>query len=257
MKREILKKHLLVIIAVLIILPVLGQDNNEKTEETTNSGWQIDVTPYMWLAGAKVDIGFRSTEIGQIKADFTDILQNLKLAAFFHAEAKNGKWMVIGDLAYVKIKKEGNLELMDAPVPTKLEVKETITELAVGYNFVNNEDAFLIDGFAGWRYIGLDNYMTVGSADVLDRFYTANDPFIGARFKINYEAWMFSMRGDLGGFGIGSESSWKLNLLGAYQFSDLFSLYFGIQSFGVDIEKNDFNIDVMNTGLAFGGNFRF
>ena len=79
MKREILKKHLLVIIAVLIILPVLGQDNNEKTEETTNSGWQIDVTPYMWLAGAKVDIGFRSTEIGQIKADFTDILQNLKL----------------------------------------------------------------------------------------------------------------------------------------------------------------------------------
>lgn len=255
MKREILNKHLLILVALLLVLPVLGQDNNEQKEETTNLGWQFDVTPYVWLVGTKADIRFRSADIGQIKADFSDILQNLKLATFLHAEAKNGKWIVMGDLAYIDTKKEGSLGLLD--LPTELENKQTITELGIGYNFHNNEDAFLIDGFAGWRYIGIDNYMTVNSQEVLDRTISTNDPFIGARFKINYEAWMFSMRGDLGGFGIGSESSWKVNLLGAYQFSELFSLYFGIQSFGVDFDENDFNLDIMTTGLAFGGNFHF
>ena len=48
-----------------------------------------------------------------------------------------------------------------------------------------------------------------------------------------------------------------LNLVGAHQFSELFSLYFGFQLFDAAFEKDDINFDILTTGLAVGANFHF
>ena len=245
----------LILIALLSSGSLIAQDIEQESDENKSTGWTFNVTPYIWLAGFKADVVYNETISTQVVADFSDILQNLNMAAMLHAEAQNGRWILMGDLLYFKASKDGNLELV--ATPTELEVTELITELGLGYNFVNNEGAFLVDGLAGWRHIGMDNVMTIGMTEVIDRHNAMNDPYFGARFRIKSEKWMFNMRGDLGGFGVGSQLSWKVNLLGAYKFSDLFSLYFGVQALGIDYEKNDFNIDIMTTGLGFGGNFTF
>jgi len=249
-----MKKHIILILVAILCLPTWGQDT-DQIESQNSSNWQIDVTPYVWLAGFKADIGFRDLELGQVQADFSDILENLKMGALLHAEASNGKWIIMGDLMYFKTSKGGSLDINSTP--TELNTKLLVTELGVGINMVNDENAFLVDAFIGWRSISSDNVMTIGSRTALDRNSNANDPFIGARMKIKSEKWLYSLRADVGGFGIGTKSSLKISTLGAYSFSDLFALYFGFQALDIKIEKSDFNFDILTTGFVVGGNFSF
>ena len=114
-----------------------------------------------------------------------------------------------------------------------------------------------IDGFVGWRYFGITNKLDVAGQNVLDKTINVNDPFIGVRFRTVSEKWLNSLRFDVGGFGIGSEVSWKANLLIGYQFSELFSLYLGAQGYGIDYEKDNFGLDVVIGGIITGFNFHF
>jgi len=249
-----MKNKIAFIILVLLSVSIIAQDNDQK-KDTDSSSWELNVTPYIWFTGVQADLGFRDNELGQVQADFSDILKNIKMGGMFHTEASNGKWIIMGDLIYAKIKKDGSLDI--GATPTKLELKELITELGLGYNIVNNDNTFLVDAFAGWRYIGVDNNLSIGTRIALDRTISANDPFVGARFKFKADDWTIGLRGDLGGFGFGTEISWKINTFGAYEFSELFSLYFGVQALGMDFEKKDVTLDIQTAGFAVGGNFKF
>ncbi|MCZ6519887.1 MAG: hypothetical protein O6848_00145, partial [Bacteroidetes bacterium] len=142
-------------------------------------------------------------------------------------------------------------------VDTELEMKQLITELAGGYNLINSQDWFFIDGIAGWRYFGITNKLDIAGQNVLDKTINVNDPFIGVRFRAVSKKWVNSIRFDVGGFGIGSEVSWKANILIGYRFSELISTYLGVQGYGVDYEKDNFGMDLVLSGLITGLNFHF
>jgi len=247
------KKIALLLLIVGIPNLVFGQDdsNNAETKEST---WEFDVTPYVWFAGISADITFLDRTV-PVEASFKDVLSNLKFGVLLHAEAKKDKWFIMSDLVYMKLREDGRIEILD--VDTELEIKQLITELAGGYNLINSQNWLFIDGFAGWRYFGITNKLDIAGQNVLDKTINVNDPFIGLRFRAVSEKWVNSFRFDVGGFGIGSEVSWKANLLIGYRFSELFSLYLGAQGYGVDFEQDNFQLDVVTGGFITGFNFHF
>ena len=248
-----MNKFLFSLFVLCIPIFVIGQ-NDTADNQTDKDSWNFDVTPYAWLAGVKADISFLNQMV-PVEATFKDVLKNLKTGAFLHAEAKKGDWFIMGDLFYINITKEGSIDKLS--LDTRLEIKQTIAELALGYNLINAQDWLLIDGFAGFRYFSIVNNIGAGSQNLLDKTINATDPFLGVRFRTISEKWINSARIDVGGFGIGSEASWKANIIVGYKFSELFSLYVGYQVYGIDYEKEDFGLNSTVAGLATGFNFHF
>ncbi len=137
-------------------------DNNDKPIST----WELDLTPYVWLANLSADISFLEQSV-PVKAKFKDVLKNLKMGALIHAEVKKGKWFIMGDLVYLKVAKDGSIDALS--IDTRLEIKQTVAELGAGYNLINSQDWLFIDGFAGLRYFAVVSNVQAGTQSLLDK----------------------------------------------------------------------------------------
>lgn len=245
--------HKISLIVLFLVAPsfVFSQDDIKDNKNK----WEFDVAPYVWLAGSSGTISFLD-QSANVDAKFKDVLENLKFGMFLHAEAKKGKWIVFGDLMYIRVEKTGNIELTSTT--TNIELKQTVAEIGGGYNLITTLDKWLfIDGLAGLRYFEIDNIVNVGQQQLLDKTINVTDPFLGIRFRTVSDKWINGARFDVGGLGIGSNFSWKANLLVGYQFSELLSLSIGYQVYGIDYEKDTFRLDLVSSGFATGLNFHF
>ena len=83
------------------------------------------------------------------------------------------------------------------------------------------------------------------------------DPFIGARLTTHAgERWTFTLRGDIGGFGIGSDFAWQLHPEAEFALSPTVSLTGGYRLLGMDYEEGSgldrFAYDVRTFGVQLG-----
>ena len=160
------------------------------------------------------------------------------------------------DFIYLNLKEDGNIR--NTSQTTSTETKQIIWELGGGYRLVKLQDYFVLEGIAGMRYFSLAPEFDINQQTVFDKSLDFIDPYLGLRFKSLSDKWINSASFDFGGFGVGSELSWKLNLGVGYQFSDLFALNLGYQGYDVDYEGDDsFKYDVYSGGFLVGLNFSF
>ena len=73
----------------------------EADAADSDTGWQFAVTPYLWASGIKGE--FELVETVEIDTSFIDILGDLKFGAFLAAEARNGRFVIIGDMIYLSV----------------------------------------------------------------------------------------------------------------------------------------------------------
>jgi hypothetical protein len=88
------------------------------------------------------------------------------------------------------------------------------------------------------------------------------DPILIARLTASIrEKWLFHLRGDLGGFGIGSDFTWQLEAYAGYRFSKLFQLKAGYRYISIDYDKGAdeerfiFNVDEFGPEIKLGFSF--
>jgi hypothetical protein len=158
-------------------------------------------------------------------------------------DINNGRWSAYGDLAFVQLRFQDSLLNLRSPTADVLfalsgngHLRQTlgIGEAGVGYELARvqqttslPESFTAFDAYAGTRYgyLGANLNITalnvVGSQllneqgiAVLQRNVTGKiwwlDPVIGLRMRYSSgDADHFEMRGDIGGFGVGSNFSWQ------------------------------------------------
>ena len=69
-----------------------------------SSGWEFRIEPYGWLTGLDGRTGVGPLVAG-IDQSFSDIFDNLDMAAALQFEARNGRWGIIADGFYAEIRK--------------------------------------------------------------------------------------------------------------------------------------------------------
>ena len=198
-----------------------------------------------------------------VDANPGDIFSKLKMAAMVYVEAKTGKWAITSDLVYMNL----NQEVTSGAIlhSGQVTAKEFIWEPAGFYRIV----PFWEVGVGG-RFTNLStdidvrrNVLPAGTEEV-----TASgskiwfDPVIITRFSADIkDKWLFRFRGDIGGFGIGSDLTWQLQAYAGYRFGKVFQLTAGYRILSIDYDKGVdkdrfiYNVDTFGPVIRFGFNF--
>jgi len=209
------------------------------------------------------EIGIDNSLTVPIDANPGDIFSKLKIAGMLYLEARTDKWAITSDLVYMNLNQEvtEGILLHSGTVGAK----QLVWEVAGLYRIF----PFLEVG-AGGRLNNLrteiDVRRNVFPAGTEAYYGTASDtwidPILITRLSTDInDKWLFQFRGDVGGFGLGSDLSWQLQAYAGYRFTEVFQLTAGYRVLSTDYQKgadsNLFVFDVKEFGpvIRFGFNF--
>jgi hypothetical protein len=248
-------------------------------------GWFPEIKGHTMSGGkmSKVNLGFN---------DFYELLShNLSAGAMLNVEARRGRWSVFTDILYLKLSghltKNATLPPLtvggpgiDLKASGNFDASIGIYELGGAYRFLDkpwggeeSRKKISMDVIGGLRYWRIWSKLDANLAASVGPFSASRpmqaeavkdwvDPFIGLRLQTDLtEKIFFSARGDIGGFGIGSnfssEFTWKAQAGFSYNPTPRFSVFAGYQMLDVNYKDKGFGADLRLAGpvLAVGYTF--
>lgn len=256
---------------VLFVLPffmfVAAMPGNAAAEETTQKdGWQFQANVYLWGAS----VGGKTATGDNIDVSFTDLLKKFQLGFMGGAGVRNGRWSLMTDVMYMKIKAK-NSGQVTAPVGPGVNVsadatvkfQSWIVTPVLGYSIFDT-DSVRLDLIGGARYLflkpELDLSVAVGRLQPRNRTLSTSkdvwDGIVGIRGNVNLDKkWYIPYYLDMGAgdspftwqgmAGVGCKVSRTVDVVAAYRY-----LYWKFSNNKV-IDKIDFN------GPLVGMIFRF
>lgn len=232
-------------------------------EPVNEKKWNFLTDVYVLFPYMDGEMGIDNTLTVPVNASPGDIFDKLKMAGMLYLEAQTAKWAISSDLVYMNLNQE--------VTPGRLlhsgtaGAKQLVWEVAGLYRIW----PFLEIG-AGGRLNNLhseiDVRRNVFPAGTEEYYGTQSttwiDPILITRLSAHFrDKVLFQFRGDVGGFGIGSDFSWQLQAYTGYRFSDLFQLTVGYRVLSTDYRKEAdtnyfvFNVKEFGPVIRFGFNF--
>ena len=235
----------------------LGSAATAQTAPVGHDGsgtWRFSVAPYFLSPHMSGTINVAGHDI-PLDVSPSDVLGNLKFGIMGYAEANNGTWGVGLDFLYMNLEAEG-----EGTLPVTVGAKQVMGEIDVLRRLSPWAEVLV-----GGRVIGLESSLDYGGS-VIDSTFSASktwfDPLIGVRLTVpNTGKWLAAFRGDIGGFGIGSDLSWQLAPMVGYRFSRVISSQLSYRVLFVDYQdgtdREEFRYQVTTFGPQLGLSFAF
>lgn len=261
-----IKKHHFSIAAALAVFPFSALSAGEAdafvsvpvTTTESEDEWEFNFAPYLWGAGLSGEVGLGNVTT-DIDLSFGDIMENLEIGAMGRFEARKGRWGVMFDGFWLKLEAEGNTpgDLYDG---TKVDVDELRLAALVSYRVVDG--ATTLDLLAGASYFSIDTEIELLPGTAVRRDLSSSedwvDPVVGFHLHHQFsDRWYAMLRGEIAGFGVGSEFTWQAMVGVGYHFNDCSSLILGYRHLDIDYEDSDFTYDTQTSGVILGVNFAF
>ena len=255
-----LKAAIITIIVFAILCQTVLADDASKPNSDTNSdsaiakNWEWSLAPmYLWAASIDGDMTVKGVKV-DVEESFSDIVSNLDGALMFHFEGVyRQQWGFFADLMYIRL----NPDDESTPIgDISIDYEETLAELGGFYRWTTGAHA--IDGLGGLRYTSMKGELGLpGPLPDFDQRKDWVDPFLGARWIWPFaDKWGLRLRGDIGGFGIGSDLTW--NAIGLITFKPWKHVGFGggyrvlYQDYSTGSGRNRFSYDATMYGPILG-----
>jgi len=192
--------------------------------------WQHEVAPYVWGSGMNGSSGVGDV-VGSVDMSFGDILDHLEFGFMGAYKASKDRWSILVDGVYMGL---GTTQRgPGGALKADMDLDQTALELDGGYKIT--EDFTVI---AGLRYNDISvRVKTTGPLGLVQGASGSQswiDPVVGATYRVPFsDVWSLTFRGDIGGFGIGSDFAWQgaatlrwqtspnVGLLAAYRYIDM------------------------------------
>ncbi len=223
---------------------------------STGSGWRIRTAVYGWGTALDGDVTLRGNK-APADASFADLLDKLDFAFMGAAEVSNGEWGLLADVFYAELSvgnARGNRSFSS-------EFSQFIGNFVITHNLIEDEETRL-DIYAGARVNSLDASLDI-QTNFIGTFSGSDDkswvdPIIGARIQQELpNAFFVRMAGDIGGFGVSSDSTWQALAGLGYHLNDSSSVLLGYRGIGTDYQDGEFGYDVISHGMLLGYECRF
>ena len=210
----------LVLAACLLLGSTAARAQDSKYQ---TNGWQYELTLYGWAASLSGHVG-PAFKVYEVDESFHSILDYLDMAAMVHFEARDNRWGILVDPVYVNLG-----DSVDTPRgwPIKLNMEEFIGGLAGSYRAYQSP-AQSFDFTFGGRYNEIKPEITPYLFPTRSRSLSWVDPVVGFKGGVKLgKAWTFGYRGDVGGFGAGSQLTWSAIVRVDAHFTKNFSMGLG------------------------------
>ena len=240
------------LLALILLMSASGQIQAAQTD----SNWQYFFGGY--LTTTAIDAETTSyTPIGdqviEIDASFSDLLDNLDYGLSGIFIARKDSLSINLDLVFIGL-------TIDQP-PATIEVTLREHEFYAGYAMFKQIPELEVIG--GVRYIDQDIKVTTPQPQLVigDSWV---DPFIGLRYlgPIN-DSWNWLLRGDIGGFGVGSDFAWRIDAGATYRFAKQWEAAIWYKILDMDYETGTagtpsiYKWDGSESGVTFGIGYYF
>jgi hypothetical protein len=218
MKRTALRW--LLVISTVLGLPLLCRPAAaQQFEQLDPARWTNTLTLYLWLPAESGDITVRgqTAHVDTSISDAWDALKHLTSALTLHYEGSKCRYTTILDIFYIKL--EGSATVGENQDQVTFRPTETIAEAVGAYTVYQKMegDTTVADTqiLGGLRYTNLGLGLSSSATGIsLSDSKGWVDPFIGARYRrILSRRWGYSIRGDVGGSGIGTSSHFVWNVI--------------------------------------------
>jgi hypothetical protein len=227
---------------------------------TAQDTWQFRMTPYVWAMSTAGDGQLGPVPVN-LDASTKEIVKGLDFSLEGYIEATKGGLLLLADTHISKV----HINIAPAAPLTagKFTNRMVIVSAAAGRRFKGRYDLY-----AGVRYYNLNLQALF---DGFPFFFGGQnawvDPIVGARVLVPLKPKMaFALRGDVGGFGVGSSVAWMIQPTVTYQVSPKLNALIGFRILKAnretgrsvtDFNKNLFDYDVSHRGPGFGMTLSF
>ena len=188
-----------------LVLLIMSTSAYGKEEQPVTNDWKFNLAPlYIWGMFMSGDMTAKGST-NPVDVKFGDVVSNLSAIFTVHFEGvwKN-QWGFLVDFSYVKL--GGDQETGGPKI--HVDFKDLMTEAAGYYRFSKGPHA--LDALFGVRYTHLSPTIGVGNFPSQTSRQDWVDPIIGARYIWTIcDQWKLNLRGDIGGFGVGSDFTYN------------------------------------------------
>jgi len=220
--------------------------------------WEFAIRPYRFFAGANGTIGV-SDSSNDLDADFGDLFGSLDFGALVALEVghTDSSWKGLVDLTYLRLEEDGT---SSAGNPAEAEMDQLVAEFAAVLELQPDGLVDLLFGLRAWSLSAevSEQFPPPTGTQTADGSQSWVDPIIGLRSRLPLSpTFDVVLRGDVGGFGAGSEFSSQLAAGLDWSFAESFALGAGFRQIYVNYEDSDFLYDVKFGGPFLGLTWRF
>jgi hypothetical protein len=257
---------------ILILGGSLAYADEHSSGEAAGSKWEFNVIPYFWMAGIGGDMTVKGRD-AHLDSSFSDIWDDLDFGAQVHMNARKGKWGVFLDVTYLDLSDSGEVIRHPAlgSIDGKVDLTEWVIELGGAYQVakwpLDNQRAVSLDVIGGGRYWELESELTL-TVETLDRSFNRSatkqwiDPFVGLVMQADLgRNFLLTLRGDIGGFGVGTDFTWNAMVLLGYRITHGITACVGYRAMNLDYEDGSGDdrmaYDITMQGPIIGMSFSF
>ena len=246
-----IRKSLLALLGAAVVTLAVP----EAAAQSGSDSWEFAIVPYLVAAGMDGSMTVKGIE-ADVDVPFSDIIDNLDFAAMVHFEMKNEYWELSSDLFYVNLEATDDVALGTGSAT----IEQTLFEVAGGYRV-----SPVVTLLAGARWVDLGTALRYTGQVVegeVDEGKSWIDPFVGIHVMAPLaERWWLGARGDIGGFGVGSEMAWQAYADIGFRASKVVSIILGYRAIDMDSEDGSgrdlFRYDMLIAGPQIGVAFSF
>ena len=249
---------------IFILFAIFSFQNlfSQESQPPKAKKWQFLVEPYLMFPNMNGKTGVGNLPDVSVDANPGDIFSKLQMGAMLNLEASNDKWAIATDFIYMNLQQDVTSgTLINSGDAT---AKQFAWELA-GLRRITPWLELGIGGILNSLQAGVNiNVNNIGggttnrSKELTQSWY---DPMLIARIKHNpVKKFMYEFRGEIGGFGIGSDFAWQIQAYAGYRFSKLFQITGGYRVISLDYSKGEgenrflYDIDTFGPVIRFGFN---
>ena len=235
--------------------------------------WGAEIALGSWVPGVDGDVGLGPFDtdidisVGDYFSNLGTILADLEFMLQGSAAVQYGRWRLGLEVSSMQLGQSFKLRQAGRPV----EGDFTLTNWQVNLYYRAGmsrlgcgacPQLIVYEPYVGIRGMNVDVSASVDPVIGLDAGDDWIDPVVGCKFTWDFRnRWAIELDGDIGGFGVASDLTWKLRLGVGWRFSDHWRLRAGWMVIDTDYESGTglqrFKWDVMESGPFLGIGFSF
>jgi len=189
------------------------------------AAWENTLVVYGMGSSIEGDATFLDATL-EVDVPLDELIDDLEFVAMAAYRGQADHWAIVVDTQFIA--------LGQSTSPAVADLDMLMLEIDGAYRLTERFDLYL-----GARYLGTESRIEFAGplGSVLEGEEDVVDPIVGFSGRLPLgKKFRFHFRGDVGGFGVGSELTWQGQANLGFTASDLISIWLGYRAIGYDIE---------------------